>query len=296
MLRSMTGFVSNELMIGDYQVVWEIRTLNHRFFDMTVKLPESLRCIELDLRTVAKERIRRGKMDVSLYFKNRSLKSSFEVSPERLQELVSYFKEAASTFNSQLGDFAKVQVNLDQVLSNSAFTGNDGRNFTDEFKAQIVKSFEQAINQLERAREAEGKRLHDVLEMCLCTMKQITAEICQYSRATKEQAYSKLVAKVKELSDNVTVDPIRLEQEILLLAQKADIQEEIDRLNSHYCEITKLLSSDEQVGRKLDFLMQELNRESNTICSKSTDINIINRAVNLKTYIEQMREQIQNIE
>lgn len=296
MLRSMTGFVSHELMIGNYQVVWEIRTLNHRFFDMSIKLPESLRCIELDLRTVAKERIRRGKMDVSLYFKNRSLKSSFEVSPERLEELVGYFKEATAIFAQGLGDQARIQVNLEQVLSNPALTGNDGRNFTDEFKAQIVQSFEQAISRLETARTDEGKRLHDVLEMCLCSMKQITAEICQYSRAMKDQAYAKLVARIKELAENVTVDPVRMEQEVLLIAQKADIQEEIDRLNSHYCEITKLLSSDEQVGRKLDFLMQELNRESNTICSKSTDINIINRAVNLKTYIEQMREQIQNIE
>ncbi|WP_222987489.1 YicC/YloC family endoribonuclease [Psittacicella hinzii] len=296
MLRSMTGFVSHEVIIGDYQIVWEIKTLNHRFFDMIIKLPESLRCVEFDLRTIAKDRIRRGKADVSVFFKNRSLKSTLEISDQQLNTLVEFFQRTSNVFNQGLDGKAHLNINLDNVLSNPAFTGNDGYEFSDEFKAKLLKSFEQAMSQLEQTRQDEGKRLHEVLETCLCNMKQITAEICQYARANKDQIYTKLVARVKELSENATIDPIRMEQEVLLLAQKGDIQEEIDRLNSHYCEITKLLTSKEAVGRKLDFLMQELNRESNTICSKSTDINIINRAINLKTYIEQMREQIQNIE
>lgn len=296
MLHSMTGFVSHECEVDDYHLVWEVKTLNHRFFDMTMKLPEALRCLEVDLRNVAKSYLKRGKMDVNLYFKNRNLRNNIELSDERLNEILGEFVRVRNAFVIEGFEPGQLQVDLARLLADPAYTGNDGRSFEDEFKNKIINSFGEAIKKLEQTRLAEGIRLRDVLETCLCNMKQITAEICQYSRGAKEQIHQKLVARVKELAANVTVDPIRLEQEILLLAQKADIQEELDRLNSHYCAITQLLSSDEQVGRKLDFLMQELNRESNTICSKSTDINIINRAVNLKTYIEQMREQIQNIE
>ncbi|MFC6276870.1 YicC/YloC family endoribonuclease [Psittacicella hinzii] len=296
MLHSMTGFVSHECEIGDYHLIWEVKTLNHRFFDMALKMPDSLRCVEVELRNVAKNHLRRGKMDVTLYFKNRNLKSNLEVAPERLAEIASCFAQAQNIFVENGVDRQFLRINLNEIFSNSLFSGNDGRNIDDSFKEQVVASFEQAVIKLNQARRAEGTRLREVLECNLCSMKQITAEICQYSRQIKEQAQQKLIAKVKELAENVILDPIRLEQEVVLLAQKADIQEELDRLNSHYCALTQLLNSEEQVGRKIDFLMQELNRESNTICSKSTDINIINRAVNLKTYIEQMREQIQNIE
>lgn len=292
----MTGFVSHECDIGDYYIIWEVKTLNHRFFDMSLKLPESLRCIEFDLRNIAKQHVRRGKMDVSLFIKNKNLKDSLRMSDQRLDEIIDVFDNARNKFLAKGFGALNLHLNLDQLYTNSCFTGTDSRSLCENMRNDIIASFQQVIIELNQTRADEGKRLCEALENCLCTIKQITTEIAQYAKQTKDQTYKKLLARVNEISSNVKVDNIRLEQEILLIAQKADIQEELDRLNSHYCEICALLRSGSVVGRKLDFLMQELNRESNTICSKATDINIINSAVNLKTYIEQMREQIQNIE
>lgn len=294
MLQSMTGFVSHEVELSGFTVIWEVKTLNHRFLDMCVKLPENLRSIEFELRNMAKQRIRRGKMDVSLFIRSKNLNDVLCMSDERINEIAQIFGRAKQAFAEQGVD--RVNVELCSIFANPVFNGNDNNRMCENFKASVLASFEEVLDKLTQARIDEGQRLKLALENCLCNMKQITAEICLFTRDTKQKAFKKLTDRVAELAANVTIDQVRMEQEILLIAQKADIQEELDRLNSHYCEITTILSSTEQVGRKLDFLMQELNRESNTICSKATDINIINNAISLKTCIEQMREQIQNIE
>lgn len=293
MLQSMTGFVSHEVEIGGYTVVWEVRTLNHRFMDMSVKLPESLRSLEFELRNLAKQSIRRGKMDVSLFLRSKNLNDVLNVAPERINAVAAAVSVASDKFKEYGINYS---FELSRLFTDSNFSGQDNNSFTDEFKNSILDSFKDVLAKLVASRVNEGKRLADVLNQCLCQMKQITAEICLYARDTKQKAHTRLKERLAELASNLTLDPIRLEQEVLLIAQKADIQEELDRLHSHYCEITNILDSQEQVGRKLDFMMQELNREANTICSKASDIAIINNAISLKTNIEQMREQIQNIE
>lgn len=300
----MTGFVSHECEVDDYTISWEIKTLNHRFFDMSFKLPENLRCLECELRNIAKNNIKRGKMEVMLSIKSKGVRDLLKIAPERLAEIAALVKQAQDALLA--AGCQNLRINPVELIANPAFTGHNNNTLCEELREKVVESFGCAIKALNATRAAEGKLLEVALTDTLCSMKQIVAQICIVAKENRSLIFKRLLSRVEELANSCQsklsnagshkVDYMRLEQEVLIAAQKADIQEELDRLNTHLCAITGLFSCDEAVGRKLDFLMQELNREANTICSKAADAQIVSLGVALKTYIEQMREQVQNIE
>lgn len=259
---------------------------------MYLRLPDAVKSLDNDFRLLAKDSIKRGKMEATLVLRHKT-RDVAQLSDERLVELAQLFKRASDIFATQ---GVPTKVDLALVLSESSYLGIDNSNLVEQIKDELLDSFKQALVKLNQSRQAEGTRLVQALKNLLDSAKQNTAIIAGAAQNIKEHNYQKLLQKVAELNSQVALDPTRIEQEVLLLCTKMDIQEEIDRLNSHYVEFANLLDSTGPVGRRLDFLMQELNRESNTICSKSSDINIINSAINLKTIIEQIREQIQNLE
>lgn len=295
MIKSMTGFVSHEKDIGDYIVVWELRTLNSRFLDMNTKLPEAFRSLDFDLRTIAKEYIKRGKLEIVLNVKAKSSVNLVNITDEKIHEIAQLFSRAVKIFKNDYD--LKTKIDLARVLADSTYIGEQTSSALETIKDALMETYKEALERLTQVRASEGARLAEVLFGALASAEQITKEVRAYASENKEANYKRLQQKINELVEAAQVDGARMEQEVLLLSTKSDIQEEIDRLDSHYVELNKLLTTaKDPVGRRLDFLIQELNRESNTICSKSVDINIINNAVNLKILIEQMREQVQNIE
>lgn len=295
MLNSMTGFVSYERAVGDYTISWEIKTLNHRFFDMGFKLPENLRCMECELRNIARNAIKRGRMDILLTIKSKATDDVIHISPERMREIVEAFAEANATFAKK---GLHPTINLADIFTHPAFRSGDTEAICEKIREQVRDSFQHAMKLLQAERRREGANMLECIQRLHCEMKGVIVDISELAKNMSQVIYNKFLERIKRINDNANskLEYARLEQEVMLYAQKADIQEELDRLNSHLCKISLILDSEEPAGRTLDFLMQELNRETNTICSKAIDGKIISLAITLKSLTEQMREHIQNIE
>jgi len=288
MIRSMTAYAGNEVSIGDITLNCELRSVNHRYCDITLKLPDHLRFIETDLRALLATKINRGKVECAISYKKQAKNGqSFNVNLEAVAallaatDLIEQQMQASLSFSAlDILAFPNItqEPSIDKLILNEEVT-------------QLVKT---TLAKFLEVREREGAQL-----------KVLLAERC-----IKIQTFSVLAAKrmpdvlllirnkLKDKIDELQVQPDfdRLEQELVFVAQKLDITEELDRLDTHIIEVLRVLQEKEPVGRRLDFLMQELNREANTLSSKSTDKEMTAIAIELKVLIEQMREQIQNIE
>ena len=284
----MTAYAGNEVSIGDIILNCELRSVNHRYCDITLKLPDHLRFIETDLRALLATKINRGKVECAISYKKQAKNGqSFNVNLEAVAallaatDLIEQQMQASLSFSAlDILAFPNItqEPSIDKLILNEEVT-------------QLVKT---TLAKFLEVREREGAQL-----------KVLLAERC-----IKIQAFSVLAAKrmpdvlllirnkLKDKIDELQVQPDfdRLEQELVFVAQKLDITEELDRLDTHIIEVLRVLQEKEPVGRRLDFLMQELNREANTLSSKSTDKEMTAIAIELKVLIEQMREQIQNIE
>jgi len=284
----MTAYAGNEVSIGDITLNCELRSVNHRYCDITLKLPDHLRFIETDLRDLLATKINRGKVECAISYKKQAKNGqSFNVNMEAVAALLAATDQIEQQMQASLSFSALDILAFPNITQEPSI---DKLILKDE-ATQLVNS---TLAKFLEVREREGAQLKVLLE----------------ERCIKIQGFSVLAAKrmpevlllirtkLKDKIDELQVQPDfdRLEQELVFVAQKLDITEELDRLDTHIIEVLRVLQEKEPVGRRLDFLMQELNREANTLSSKSTDKEMTAIAIELKVLIEQMREQIQNIE
>lgn len=284
---SMTAFARREHSLASGQLSVELRSVNHRYLEASFKLPDSLKPVEMPLREQLKKRVARGKVEVNLRFYPTQGGDSLAVNSERLEALGQALDQVRATILDSVAPNAMDLLQWPGVLA-EADTDMDA--VFESMKAL----FADALDDLIAHREREGKELADLLRQRLDAIEVIVAEVRKNAPALVESFRDNLKAKAAKLS--VDLDPERLEQEVVLLAQKADVAEELDRLDTHCQEARHVLNQKGAIGRRLDFLMQEFNREANTLGSKATNTDTTQAAVDLKVLIEQMREQVQNIE
>ncbi|MEI6067657.1 MAG: YicC/YloC family endoribonuclease [Methylococcaceae bacterium] len=288
MIRSMTAYAGNEARIGDSTLNCELRSVNHRYFDITLKLPEHLRFIEADLRSIIAAKINRGKIECSLSYKKQAKEEqNFNVNIDAVIALL------AATDQIEEHMLAPLSFSALDVL---AFPGIQQEPVNDKthLNEEITHLVKQTLAQFLEVREREGAQLKLLIEERCIKMQGFVVLAGHRMPEVLLLIRNKLKGRITELV--VQPDFDRLEQELVFMAQKLDITEELDRLDTHIIEVLRVLKEKDPVGRRLDFLMQELNREANTLGSKSTDKEMTQIAIELKVLIEQIREQIQNIE
>lgn len=284
MVLSMTAFARNE----SPSLVWEVRSVNHRFLEIGLRMPESLRELEHPLRNRIRERVSRGKLDANLRITSREDASLLNLNKTNLQALLKTLEQIRHE-TPEIG----YPEPLDLLRWPGVISPSDNDQ-TNALKAEVVESFEQALSLLIEHRSVEGTELTTLLQAKLDEVETIVGELKTTTDSLAAVLRNKLKARIDRLIKNI--DANRMEQEVAILAQKADVEEELDRLAIHTEECRKSLVAKGPQGRRLDFLMQELNREANTLASKSIDPHCSKRAVDLKVIIEQMREQVQNVE
>ena len=288
MVHSMTAFSRQQLEREWGSLTWEIRSVNHRYLEPSVRLPENFRSLENPIRKQLRDKLYRGKIECQLRL--RTLESN-QIDWRLNLDLISQLTKTNSEINKIVkGDY---QLSSLDILK---WPGVISDQFTDEeiFNKEAMGLFEKALDDLMVVREREGESLRDALFKRIALVQGIIDSIKAKMPSIILKQKENLLTKLEDLK--AEFEPARLEQEITVLAQKADVDEELDRLNSHLQEVKRVLDSSGQIGRRLDFLMQELNREANTLSSKSIVVETTQSAVELKVLIEQMREQIQNIE
>ncbi|MCK9619569.1 YicC/YloC family endoribonuclease [Methylobacter sp.] len=288
MIRSMTAFAVNETEIGDLTISCELRSVNHRYCDISLRLPERLRFVEAELRSAIAAKINRGKVECSLNYKKQAKNGQiYNINTDAVATLLA----ATNSIEQQM--LGPLSFSALDVL---AFPGIQQEPDIDkeQLSLGIVALVDQTLAQLVEAREREGAQLKLLIEERCAKMLIFVVSAGKRMPEVLLLIRNKLKDRITELVAQPDFD--RLEQELVLLAQKLDITEELDRLETHIAEVLRVLNQKDPVGRRLDFLMQELNREANTLGSKSTDKEMTKIAIELKVLIEQMREQIQNIE
>jgi len=288
MLNSMTGFAQQAVECPFGTLTWELRTVNHRYLDVQFRLPEELRPNETDFRNQAAALLKRGKIDCSLHFR-RAISDSAELKIN--QELVHQLREKLDELSDILHESRSIDpVDVLRWPGVVSETEVDAGPLFEE----ASRLFDDALAALGKMRASEGMRIAEMIESRCADIMTIAASV----KTRMPEVLSAVRTRQRERIDKLDfeADPARLEMELALIAQKLDVDEELDRLQSHISEIREVMASDEPVGRRLDFLMQELNREANTLGSKSADTETTKAAVELKVLIEQMREQIQNVE
>ena len=289
MIYSMTAYARHELQNDSAIVCWDIRSVNNRYLDVSIKLPEELRSLEFSFREVIKKNIRRGKLDCTLKVNNvlNTDSSAIKINMALAKQIIMSCQEIASNMQTSATISPLEILQWPNIIeSDNTLLENIERLAKDSLMRAIVK--------LNEHKQKEGIELSNIILNKLNSIEEHINAIKQFLPNTIEKYQEKLLDKLQSLT--VTYDPSRLEQELLYLAQKTDIAEEVDRLNIHINEAKNILNKEEMVGRRLDFLMQEVNREVNTLSAKSIDPKISSIVVELKILIEQIREQAQNLE
>lgn len=288
MIRSMTGFARREQSGSWGTLTWELRTVNHRYLEIGCRLPEELRFAEGEFRQSIGTELRRGKVDCTLNFRAATDSSSaLEINRPLLEQLLGQARE--------IGKLAGQDTALDplEVLRWPGVVADSGRDVA-PLVAAAHAGLTAALQDLTASRSREGARIRELIAQRCDSLLVLVEAVVRRLPEVRTRIHSRLNERLAQLP--VQPDPDRLEQELVILAQKMDVDEELDRLRSHITEIRKALDGSEAAGRRLDFLMQELNREANTLSSKSQDAETTRCAVEMKVLIEQMREQIQNVE
>lgn len=287
MTRSMTAFARQERSQPWGSLTWELRSVNHRYLEPHFRLPDSLRDIEGVLREKLRRGLSRGKVECTLRFVPEAGAQTLKVDTERARELIA----AAQEVRTLMPDAAPLDTF--QVLGWPGVLLETELDM-DAVHRAALELFDLALNDLAKGREREGAELRQLIEQRLDTITEIVAEVRALMPSILAAQRQTLKTRIADF--NLELDADRLEQELVLIAQRADVDEEMDRLDTHVQEVRRVLGQKGPIGRRLDFLMQELNREANTLSSKSIVAGTTQRAVELKVLIEQMREQIQNIE
>lgn len=287
MVHSMTAFARAERAGPQGTLSWELRSVNHRYLEPHLRLPESFRDLEGAVREALRQGLSRGKVECTLRFTEETTGKPLQVNQERASQLVAAAETVASLIKQPAA------LNPLEVLAWPGVLVADA-NDPQALNNDALALFTEALNELKAGRGREGADLARLLDERLVSIDTEVATlrtlVPQMLAAQRQKVLDRFIDMKAEL------DPQRLEQEMVLLAQKSDVAEELDRLATHVTEVRRVLKTGGQAGRRLDFLMQELNREANTLGSKAFDPRSTQAAVNLKVLIEQMREQVQNIE
>ncbi|QGM81341.1 YicC/YloC family endoribonuclease [Otariodibacter oris] len=287
MIYSMTAFAHLELKKEWGNAVWELRSVNQRFLETYFRLPEAFRHLEVGLREKLRASLTRGKVECSLRIElSNTQNNSLALNQDYAQQVIKSLQWLKETANEG-------EINLVDVLRFPGVVDTQNQDL-DQISQDLMAGFDQIVQDFIAMRGREGENLQNLIQQRLdaiaveaSKVQDQMPEILQWQKDRLQQRFDEL---------NLQIDPQRLEQEMVLLAQRVDVAEELDRLQLHVKETTSILNKGGPVGRKLDFMMQELNREANTLASKSINAEVTNSAVELKVLIEQMREQIQNLE
>jgi uncharacterized protein (TIGR00255 family) len=293
-LSSMTGFARNHGVAGPYAWAWELKSVNSKGLDLKLRLPPGWDAVELPVRNSAAQRLARGSVFANLTVSREGVAPVVRINEPVLAAVLAAAKELAAKTNA-------APPTLDGILSlkgvMDVMEAEESEEERSAAEKSIIEGFSQALKGLEQMRRTEGAALGQILAERLTQI----AELAARAEATPGRKAEAIKARIAEqvatlLEASQRLDPDRLHQEAILLATKADIREELDRLAAHVAQARKLLADGGPVGRKLDFLSQELNRESNTLCAKANDVELTNIGLELKAVVEQFREQVQNLE
>lgn len=287
MIQSMTAYARIEHKAQWGTASWEIRSVNQRYLETCLRLPEQFRSFEPVLRDRLRKRLSRGKVEVNLRYE---LADNSNNELQLNQALAKQLLGAATWLKQEAG---QGDVNLTDILRWPGVLAS-GEQDMDAIGADLMTAFDSAIDQFIEARGREGEAIKDMLLSRLDGVSEQIAVVREHMPTVMQYQREKLTNRLAEIKGEL--DPARIEQEMVLLAQKQDVAEEMDRLEAHVAEARRILKKGGSEGRRLDFMMQEFNRESNTLASKSISTEITSAAVELKVLIEQMREQIQNVE
>ncbi len=291
MIKSMTGYGKSNLSINSREYQVEIKTVNHKYIDTNIRMPRTISYLEEDIRKLVTSKLKRGKVDISITFENYSkdgndIRINTELAKiyiENLKKLAEEEKLSSDidvTEITKLPDVLTIKSNLDEK----------------QIKEELLHVVGDAVNQLIDMRKNEGKRISEDILVKISQVEEKKDEIFALSTGLIDEYVVKLETRIKEILRTEEIDKSRLMQEVVIYADKCSVEEEITRLKSHIGQLRNLIDSDEPSGKKMDFLIQEMNRETNTIGSKANNLEITNRVVDIKTILEDIREQIQNIE
>ena len=288
MISSMTAFVQHESQSEQSRLLWEIRSVNHRYLEISMRLPEELRSAEMMFRETIKASLSRGRIDAVLRYQSaESSANSPELNLDTINQLMAWSRTVQSTV-PVAGELSIADIlKWPGVLTSEQID-------EDQLSVTAKAALADALSALVSQRQREGRQLAGVINAKLAAARDIVIGVQSRGPELEQYARQRLNERVSEFAEQL--EPGRFEQELVLLLAKSDITEEIDRLQLHLTEVANILNGSGPVGRRLDFLMQELNREANTLGSKSNHPETTTAAVDLKVLIEQMREQIQNIE
>ena len=291
MIKSMTGYGKSNMAknLREYQI--EIKSVNHRYLDISIKMPRSLSYLEEEIKKMISTKLTRGKVDVFITFNNNSLEGrDIKINTEIARMYINELRNLAEaegiiadipvTEISKLPDVLTIQNNQDDEM----------------IKEELTEVTENAICNLLEMRKIEGEKIAQDLKRRVEEIAEKVKKISSLSTGLIEEYVVKLNTRIKELLKDQVVDDARVAQEVVIYADKCSIQEEVTRLDSHIYQFRELLNSNEAAGKKLDFIIQEMNRETNTIGSKANNLEITNEVINIKTQLENIREQVQNVE
>lgn len=288
MIKSMTAFAGCEAQVGSLTISCELRSVNHRYCDFSFKLPDRLKFVEGQLRTTLAGQIKRGKVECSFNYKKQpQAEQAFKINLAAVRALLAATAEIEALMPAARS-FSALDILAFPAIQQESETDKDA------LEAGVLQLLEQALQQLLSVRAREGAQLGALLSERCAKISDLVSRAEQRIPQVLNLLRQKSMERISELVTNPDFD--RLEQELVMMAQKMDVAEELDRLKTHVIEVERNLQQPEPVGRRLDFLMQELHREANTLGSKSADKEMTQISIELKVLIEQMREQIQNVE
>ncbi|MDO4519371.1 MAG: YicC/YloC family endoribonuclease [Eubacteriales bacterium] len=292
MIKSMTGFGRAESVTEARKITVEIKSVNHRYLDLSIKMPRKFNFFEVAVRNLMKTYMQRGKVDVFISYEDYTLSNAaVKYNKELAQEYLTYLNQMAEEFGIENDIRVSTLSRYPEVLSMEEHSMDE-----DEIWSELEVVIREACDKFVSTREREGEHLKNDLIQKLTALNEKVSQVEEASPAVVEAYRQKLETKVHELLEDVQIEESRIAAEVIMFSDKICNDEETVRLHSHIKGMEKMLLENEGIGRKLDFMAQEMNREANTILSKSNDLTVSNIAIDLKTEIEKIREQIQNIE
>ena len=287
MILSMTGYASASAELDSGSLTLELRSVNHRYLDIQLRMPDEMRGLENELRVAVTAQLQRGKVDCRINYAARSAQSGAALNPAMLQQLAAWNKEVQAALPDA------PSLNVADVLRWNGVLETPSAS-ADELRATLLDLLQTVLQEFSASRAREGEKLKDFLLQRVDKIETLRNAVIPHVPAAIAAYEQRLINRLREAVQNI--DDERVRQEIALFAGKIDVDEELSRLASHLGEMRRILSHGGAVGKRLDFLMQELNREANTLGSKSVDAEVSRCAMEMKILIEQMREQIQNLE
>ena len=291
MIKSMTGYGKSSLCINSREYQIEIKAVNHKYIDVNIKLPRIISYLEDEVRKYIISKIKRGKIDITITFENYGKDgNNIKINTELAKFYIESLKKLAEEEN------LSTEINVTEITKMPDVLTIKNDINEDEIKQELLQVLKEATDQLIEMRKKEGTKISvDILNK-IDQIEIKTNEILGLSTGLIEEYVVKLEERIKDLLKTDELDKARLMQEVVIYADKCSIEEEVTRLKSHISQLRNLINIDEPTGKKMDFLIQEMNRETNTIGSKSNNLDITNDVITIKTILEDIREQIQNIE